>query len=196
MRLFDKFTRGEEDDGHKDYFEEYSRPEAPKPPKEPELPPDDPRYWDRDEGEWDHLRLRHRSVMFAILGSVVVVLVLIIAFYLRYFSPYIDEAVEYGYIEHIERRGTIFHTYEGVIIPYRELHDTTRVYRRDFIFSADVNVATELKRYELRHIPVRVSYKQYHATLPWRGASKIVITDVDSVDPASILPPEFRPETP
>ncbi len=198
MRLFDKFTRGDEDedDGHKDYFEDDIRTEVPKPVKEPTLPPDDPGYWEREEGEWDHLRPRRRLVLLAVLVALLLVVGLITGFYLRFFSPYIDEAVEYGYIEHVERRGTIFHTYEGVMIPYRELHDTTRVYRRDFIFSADAHTAKRLKMFELRHQPVMVSYKQYHATLPWRGASKIVITAVDSVDATRILPPEFRPQTP
>ena len=98
-----------------------------------------------------------------------------------------------GYVESIERRGTVFKTYEGVLLPYKELLDTTRVYRRDFIFTAaDEKGAVALKRAMYLGRPVRVSYKQYHAIVPWRGSSKIVVTAVDSVDPNTILPPEYR----
>ena len=195
MGFLDSFTRDSEEDGNTDFFESDIKPEAPKPPKEPLPPVDDPSYWERDESEWEHLKPHRRGMVLAWTAAAVVIAGLVVGFYLRFFSPYVDDAVEYGYIEHIEHRGTLFRTYEGVMIPYRELHDTTRVYRRDFVFSAaDTEVATRLKRFELSHCPVRVSYRQYHATLPWRGSSKIIVTAVDSVDAATILPPGFRPE--
>lgn len=108
--------------------------------------------------------------------------------------PIRDDAIQFGYVENIERRGTVFKTFEGVLIPYKELMDTTRIYSRDFIFTAvDEKVATRLKRAQISAEPVRVGYRKYHATLPWRGASKIVVTSVDSVNPDKILPPEFAP---
>ena len=99
-----------------------------------------------------------------------IVVALGVACWLRYFSPYVEDATQYGYVEHIEKRGTVFKTYEGVLLPYKELHDTTRIYSRDFIFTAaDKQVALRLKRAQLDARPVRVTYRQYHATLPWRG---------------------------
>lgn len=194
MSLFDKFTRDTEESGN-DFFEDDIRPLPPKPPKEPEPEPDDPGYWDRDESEWEHLKPRKSKLLLIFIAIGLLTAAAVIAFYLRFFSPYIDDAVEYGYIEHVERRGTFFQTYEGVMIPYREIHDTTRVYARDFIFSVpDAHLAKRVKELELEHKPVMVSYRRYHATLPWRGSSKIVITAIDTVDPSNILPPEFRPE--
>lgn len=197
MGIFDRFTRDtDEDNQRKDYFEDSIRPEAPKLPKEPELKPDDPRYWERDETAWEHITPSTRKAVYIFIGAGLVLMALLIALYLRYFSPYVDDAVEYGYIEHIEYKGTVLKSYEGVMILFRELHDTTRVYQRDFTFSvSDVEVARRLKRYELAHTPVRVSYRQYHATVPWRGDSKTIVTAVDSVDPRTILPPGFRPAT-
>ena len=99
-----------------------------------------------------------------------------------------------GYVENIEKRGTIFKTYEGTLIPYRELMDTTRVYSRDFIFSVEDNkTATTLKEALYNAKPVRIGYKKYHATVPWRGANKIVVTSADTINPDKILPPEFAP---
>ncbi len=193
MGLLDKFSRDRDEGPDSDFFEEDIQPKTPPPPKEPLPQPDDPAYWERDESEWDHLKPRRKWLVIGWTVLSLILVALIVGFYLRYFSPYIDHAVEYGYIENVERKGTIFKTYEGVMIPYRELHDTTRVYSRDFVFSIKPEVAAELKKYELAHKPVCVEYVRYHATVPWRGSSKIVVVKVDSVDAKTILPPEFRP---
>lgn len=192
MSIFDKFTRENEEEEKIDLFEQDYRTRRPKEPKQPEPSPDNPSYWEKEESKWEHLRPTRRRAVWMWLGGSLLIIILLIAFWMRYFSPYVDDAVEYGYIEHIEKRGSIFKTYEGVLIRYKELHDTTRLYTRDFVFTAsDADVATNLKRMEIAHKPVRVSYRRYHATLPWRGASKIIVTAVDSVDPRSILPPEY-----
>ncbi len=184
-----------EDNEKNDFFDGPDIPEeAPaEEPKKPSYRPDDPAYWDEEESEWEHLKPRSNGRLWMWLGITFVVCALLIGIWLRYFSPYVEDATQYGYVEHIEYRGTVFHTYEGVLIPYKELMDTTRIYTRDFIFSAENDsVAKELKRAMLSARPVRVEYRKYHATLPWRGSSKTIITRVDSADPEKILPPEFR----
>lgn len=190
MLLEPKDPKQEKDD----YFDGPDLPETPKEPKKPAYKPDDPAYWDEEESEWEHLKPKSHRKLWLWGMLIVVVGALGVACWLRYFSPYIEDATQYGYVEHIEKRGTIFKTYEGVLIPYKELHDTTRIYSRDFIFSAaNKDVAMKLKRAQLDAQPVRVEYRRYHATLPWRGSSKTVITEVDSVDVTKILPPEFAP---
>lgn len=175
-----------------DYFDSVEMPEEkPKEPKKPHLKPDDPAYWDEEESEWEHLKPRRRVMPWLYIGGAMLIAGLLIGVYLRYFKPYVTEAVEFGYVEHIERRGTVFETYEGVLIPFKELMDTTRVYSRDFIFTAaDEKVAIKLKQAQLKCEPVKVEYRRYHATLPWRGASKTVVWSVDSVDKDKILPPQ------
>lgn len=179
-----------------DYFESEELPEEPvKEPKKPTYKPDDPAYWDEEESEWEHLKPCRRIAPWLWTAAVLLLLVLIGVCWVRYFDPYVEDATQFGYVEHIEKRGSIFKTYEGVLIPYKELMDTTRIYSRDFIFTADnESVAARLKRAQLNAMPVRVEYKRYHATVPWRGASKIIVTSVDSVDPKKILPPEFAPK--
>ena len=183
------------DDDKNDYFDSEELPEEPvKEPKKPALSPDDPDYWEEEESEWDHLKPRNKVKPWLWFGGILVLIALIIGCWLRYFKPYVQDAYQFGYVENIERRGTIFETYEGVLIPYKELMDTTRIYSRDFIFTAaNAKVATRLRRAQFNAMPVRVEYKKYHATLPWRGSSKVIITAVDSVDPGKILPPEFAP---
>lgn len=178
-----------------DYFDSTDVPEEkPKEPKRPSLKPENPDYWEEDESEWEHLRPRRSAKPWLYLGGALVVACMLVAVYLRYFSPYVTDAVQFGYVENIEHRGTVFQTYEGVLIPYKELMDTTRVYSRDFIFTAaDEKVAVKLKQAQLDARPVMVGYRRYHATLPWRGASKTIVTSVDSVNPENILPPDFAP---
>ena len=162
--------------------------------KKPNYKPDDPAYWDEEESEWEHLKPRRSAPFWLWLVGALFVIGLVIACWFRYFSPYVDDATQFGYVENIEKRGTVFKTYEGTLIPYRELIDTTRVYSRDFIFSVkDNKTAATLKQALYDNKPVRVSYRKYHATLPWRGASKIIVTDADTVNPDKILPPEFAP---
>ena len=182
----------DQDNDKNDFFDGPDIPEPVKQPKKPTYHPEDPDYWE-EESEWEHLKPTNRGKMWLWIGGIVVLIALICGVWMRFLSPYVTDASQVGYVEHIEKRGTIFKTYEGVLLPYKELLDTTRVYRRDFIFTAaDEKTAVGLKQAMLDGRPIRVSYKQYHAILPWRGSSKTVVTGVDSVDASKILPPEFR----
>lgn len=184
-----------------DYFE--SRPEdqpkREKAPKEPKYKPDDPRYYYREEGKWDHLKpspYRRASLWWAVGGGIVAIVLLWWLFsYL--FSPYVKDAVQYGYVDDIHREGRVFDTYEGVLLPYKSIKDTVRPYEGDFVFSTkDEHLATEIRRYQFSGNPVMVHYKVYGSKLPWRGKSRVIVTGVDSVDPRIILPPDRRPERP
>lgn len=187
-----RFNNNDEDTRY-DFFDGPDIPETPKAPKPPVYTPEDPEYWDQPESDWEHLKPRRpfRRLWIWVAG-IVVIIGFIVALWLRFFSPYIEESVQYGYVDNVEIRGTIFKTYEGVLIPYKDIMDTTRIYSRDFFFSCDNNeIYTTLKRLQRSGVPVRVQYNSYHAIVPWRGASKIVVTAVDSVDAKSILPPDF-----
>ena len=187
------FNNSEED--KEDLFDnERPDPQEHEEPKKPSYKPDDPAYWEQEESEWDHLRRRSRVPMWLWILGVVILAGLVAGCWIRFFSPYIEDATQYGYVEGIEKRGMIFKTYEGTLIPYKELMDTTRIYNRDFVFSvADKKTAATMKEAMYNARPIRVNYKKYYATVPWRGASKIVVVAADTVDPRQILPPEFAP---
>lgn len=187
-----KFNNRDDDD-EKDFFDGPDIEEKKREPK-PHYRPDDPKYWEREPSQWAHLRpRRNRRFWFYLIGAAVVIAFLV-ALYMRFFTPYVTDAVQYGYVESIEKRGYIFKTEEGVLIPYKALMDSTRPYNRDFTFTAATpKVAAALRAMQFDAQPVRIEYKEYHATVPWRGASKRVVTAVDSVDPRKILPPDFTP---
>lgn len=180
-----------EDDDKENLFNGFE-PEEPKKPKEPAYQPDDPRYWDRDEGEWDHLRptsVGRKLIMWGI-GALSVLLLVWLAW--RFvFAPYAEDAVQYGYIDTVERRGDFFKTYEGTMLPYKTLHDTTRLYREDFIFSTSDKLGAVLREYQNSGHPLRVEYRTYRFPLPWRGESKRVVVRVDTVNPDSIIPADW-----
>lgn len=183
-------------DEDRDVFDN-DREETPEPveEKKPHYKPDDPNYWEQEESEWDHLKRHTRIPMWVWIICALAVVGLVIGCWIRYFSPYVEDATQYGYVEGIEKRGMIFKTYEGTLIPYKELMDTTRIYNRDFVFSVkDAETATKLKKAMYDVKPIRVTYRKYYATVPWRGANKIVVTDADTVSPLKILPPEFDPK--
>ena len=182
-------------DEDKDLFDN-DREETPQSQEEkrPHYQPDDPDYWEQEESEWDHLKRRSRVPLWVWIICALAVIGLVIGCWIRYFSPYVEDATQYGYVEGIEKRGMIFKTYEGTLIPYKDLMDTTRIYNRDFVFSVkDPATATAIKQAMYNVKPIRVTYRKYYATVPWRGASKIVVTDADTVNPEKILPPEFAP---
>lgn len=185
-----------ENPGHEeedDFFDGPDIPETPPEPKKPACKPEDPDYWEGEESEWEHLRPAPGKRPWLWMFLSLAIIIVAAAAWLRWFSPCIDDATAYGYVELAEKRGTLFKTYEGVALPYREITDTTRHYREDFVFSvAGRDQYKALRRAMLDCRPVRVDYKVYHAPLPWRGESRVVVTGVDSVDPSRILPPEFR----
>ena len=189
------FYNDEEPIDKDDFFdnENTSAQPAPKEEKKPNYKPDDPDYWE-EESEWEHLKPHSSVPVWVWIAGAAIVIGLIIGCWIRYFSPYVEDATQVGYVENIEKRGVIFKTYEGTLIPYKELMDTTRIYNRDFIFSVDNDKAAAiLKQAMIDARPIRIGYKKYHATVPWRGANKIVVTSADTVNPDKILPPEFAP---
>lgn len=180
-----------------DYFENSDVPERPKEPKKAKLTPDDPRYWDEPEDDFEHLKPSPRSRNQILIWTAVtaVVIGLLWAGYIRYFKAYISDATQYGYVEQIYKHGNVFNSYEGVLLPYKSLMDTVRPYEGDFVFSTTSSeLAAQLKKMQFSNTPVKVTYKVYHTSTPWRGTSKIIVTAVDSVGHSDILPPDRQPE--
>lgn len=188
----------EEDNSKSDYFDGPDVPDKPKEePRRPDPDPDDPEYWYQDEPEWEHLKFGNKKRVWLWTALCGVAIGLIIALYIIFFSPAVTDASVCGYVEQIETRGMAFKTFEGILLPYKELKDTTRVYKHDFLFSVrDPKVAANLRRMQYANRPVRIEYRRYRSLLPWRGEQKVLVTAVDSVDPRTILPPEFAPEVP
>lgn len=182
-----------DDNEKEDYFENSELPEKHEEPVKPTYTPDDPRYWEEPEDEFEHLKPSGRLSTKLLVTAVACILIIVLLWvlWLRCFHPYVQEATQSGYIETIEKRGELFTTFEGVLLPYKNLMDTTRVYESDFVFSTtDPSVAADMVRMHYANQPVRVHYRKFHVGMPWRGETKVQVMAVDSVNPADILPPK------
>lgn len=182
-----------EENEKNDFFENAEVPEKKVEPRREKYRPDDPRYWEEEEDEFEHLKPSgaSRKWIWIWAAATAVIIGLLWAGYLRYFHAYIQDATQSGYVEQIAQHGDVFKSYEGVLIPYRNIMDTTEVYKGDFIFSTTkADVAAKLKKMQFANHPVRLTYKVYHTAMPWRGNTLYIVTDVDSVSEDNLLPPE------
>lgn len=185
MNLFD-------DNDNNDFFEDTNEAEKPKEPKKPKYTPEDPRYWDEPESEYEHLKPSRRSLwkLWAWVFLVAVVIGIVWTTYIQVFRPYEQLATEYGYVESIVKRGNVISTFEGVIIPYEcvvdsALRDSCEVFK---FSTRNDSIAARLMEYQYGRKPVRVQYKVFHTAMPWRGETRNIITAMDSVGVEDLLP--------
>lgn len=189
LRIDNNDKYDEEANDKPDFFEGNDIPETEKEKRE-KYKRDDPRYWQQPPSRWEHLRGLRKAALWTGIAIGVFAIICLWALWTRYFVPISQGGVEWGYVEKIERQGNKLKTFEGILIPFKDIHDTTRIYQRDFVFSAkNDNVAATLKRHMLDHKPVRVEYEEYQTAVPWRGNSRIVVTRVDTADTSKILTP-------
>lgn len=134
-------------------------------------------------GELKRTKPRHRMRRFLIWTVLIVLAVLVTAFWLRYINPYVVGSHERGYVVSLEYRGMIFKTWEGEMIAQKALTDTVKVYSHSFLFSVDnAEVANKLEEYCGTGKPVSVTYNRFMGALPWRGSQTCVVTGVEAID--------------
>lgn len=115
-----------------------------------------------------------------LLGIVALVLVAFVGIgYFRYLSPIVDDAVMDVYVTDVQRRGVVFKTAEADVVVADRLVDMESAYTHPVgVTVADDVTAHILQSFQASGKPVRVRYRQYAATLPWRGESKIIVTGI------------------
>lgn len=183
----------EDDEGHDYYDSDAPEPiEVPK-PRTPRLDPEDPDYWMEEESTIDRIIPRASNKWKWWVGAVVSLLISICLAWVLFFRPYVDGATKYGYIKSMERRGSLMKTFEGVLIPYKELGDPNPLQFEEIRFSVESDsLATLMKRMMLDCIPVRVEYESYRIPQFWKGEATLIIVNADTANPKKILPPEYR----
>lgn len=179
------------DDDFEDYFVE-SDPEPEKPQESWQDPGGrrviefgDPVHRREQWHEGDDGRISNQSgcmTRWLIIVGVVVVLALAGIGYFRYLSPCVDDAVMDVYVTGVQRRGVVFKTMEADVVAADGLLDTASAYTHP----VGVTVADDMTAHRLQSVQstgrvVRIRYRQYSATLPWRGESKIVVTGIEPV---------------
>ncbi|MDE6380862.1 MAG: hypothetical protein K2L11_10340 [Muribaculaceae bacterium] len=190
----DNEEENDDPDEENDYYDSAAAPEPPRRPKAPKLDPEDPDYWiEEEESPLSGIMTGPGKKWKWKLAAVVAFLLLILFGWIWFFRPHTDNAVKYGYITNMERRGALIKTFEGSMIPYKELGDPDPLYFKEVRFSVKGDsLAALMKRMMLGCVPVRVEYEVYHTPLPWKGEERMIVIKADTADPRKILPPEYR----
>ncbi len=112
----------------------------------------------------------------------VVVVGLLVFGYIRYYVPFSDSGVKAGILNNVKHKGIIFKTYEGELIQSGFRPGTQGLQSNEFQFSIESKELYD-KLMSLSGQNVKLHYKEYYGTLPWRGYTKFIVDSVISVDP-------------
>ncbi|MBO5405223.1 MAG: hypothetical protein IJV81_05130 [Paludibacteraceae bacterium] len=118
-----------------------------------------------------------------IVTSVASILVLGLAIFVffKFFFVY-SEGTNEGDINYFQREGFIFKTYEGKMIQtgYNSHNTSATIQSNEFKFSVvDDRIAEQIDSNSSRQI--KLHWKRYLGTLPWRGNSQYVVDSIISV---------------
>lgn len=118
-----------------------------------------------------------------VITSVISVLLLsLVGFlYFKFFFVYSEGSNE-GDINYFQREGFIFKTYEGKMIQtgYNSHNTSATIQSNEFKFSVvDERIAEQIDSNSSRQI--KLHWKRYLGTLPWRGNSQFVVDSIISV---------------
>ncbi|HNW51938.1 MAG TPA: hypothetical protein PKH79_12705 [Prolixibacteraceae bacterium] len=106
-----------------------------------------------------------------------IILFLAIFIYFRYFFVF-GEGVKAGDLNYIVRKGYVFKTWEGKVIQTGiKTYTPGAIQSNEFEFSvASDSVAKVLELNSGKFVELR--YKEYLHSLPWRGNSKYVVSEI------------------
>lgn len=117
--------------------------------------------------------------------STLAVVALAVFVYVKFYFVY-SEGTNEGDINYFQREGFIFKTYEGKMIQtgYNSHNTSATIQSNEFKFSVvDENVAQQIDNNSSRQI--KLHWKRYLGTLPWRGKSQFVVDSIISVRQAT-----------
>ena len=118
--------------------------------------------------------------------STLAVIALAVFVYVKFFFVY-SQGVNEGDINYFQYEGFIFKTYEGKMIQtgYNSRNSSATIQSNEFKFSVvDEEIARQIENNSSRQI--KLHWKRYLGTLPWRGKSEYVVDSVMSVQPIGV----------
>lgn len=177
-----KLINEEDDDLFLHDFGRKKGESVPHPDEEQQRPSGSGMQFSFPEEEMDRRREKRRSRRgcgFFAWFFVFVIASLGAAFYIRYYIPHTTDSRTRGYVTVVEKRGILFRTFEGELVPETQISDSSRIYSRDFQFSIpDDSLGRVLQSYQGTGRPVTITTKKYYGSLPWRGATNTILTDI------------------
>lgn len=124
-----------------------------------------------------------------IVTTILSLLVLALAgfVYFKFFFVY-SEGTNEGDINYFQREGFVFKTYEGKMIQtgYNSHNTSATIQSNEFKFSVvDDRIAQQIDNNSSRQI--KLHWKRYLGTLPWRGNSQFVVDSIISVKQSPVV---------
>ena len=127
--------------------------------------------------------------------SVLAVVGLAVFIFIKFFFVY-SEGINEGDINYFQKEGFLFKTYEGKMIQtgYNSKNSSATIQSNEFKFSVeDARIAVQIEASGSRQM--KLHWKRYLGTLPWRGNSEYVVDSIVSVVPMGVpvqdvLPPQ------
>ena len=119
----------------------------------------------------------------------VLLLALVGFVYFKFFFVY-SEGTNEGDINYFQREGFIFKTYEGKMIQtgYNSHNTSATIQSNEFKFSVvEERIAQQIDNNSSRQI--KLHWKRYLGTLPWRGNSQFVVDSIISIRNATPVVP-------
>ena len=117
----------------------------------------------------------------------VLLLGLAIFVYVKFFFVY-SEGTNEGDINYFQREGFVFKTYEGKMIQtgYNSHNTSATIQSNEFKFSVvDERIAEQIDSNSSRQI--KLHWKRFLVTLPWRGNSHFVVDSIISVKKPTVV---------
>ncbi|MBQ4390602.1 MAG: hypothetical protein II827_01130 [Paludibacteraceae bacterium] len=138
------------------------------------------------------------STKAVIISSTTAIAIVALALYIfiKFFFVYSTGTNE-GDINYFQREGFIFKTYEGKMIQtgYNSKNSNATIQSNEFKFSVeDEKVAQQIDNNSARQ--VKLHWRRYLGTLPWRGNSQFIVDSVISVAPATPVSKDVLPDIP
>ncbi len=127
--------------------------------------------------------------------SVLAVVGLAVFIFIKFFFVY-SEGINEGDINYFQKEGFLFKTYEGKMIQtgYNSKNSSATIQSNEFKFSVeDARIAAQIEASGSRQM--KLHWKRYLGTLPWRGNSEYVVDSIVSGVPMGVpvqdvLPPQ------
>lgn len=95
----------------------------------------------------------------------------------QFYNPFVEDARMKCYVINVEKRGVLFKTFEADLLTEKSLTDSARVYSEKISVSVpDAALARQLQDLQGTGKLVDLSYETFKGAVPWRGASKTVVT--------------------
>lgn len=117
-----------------------------------------------------------------IIATTIIIIGLLTFLYVWFYVPFGDSGVKAGVLNNVKHKGFIFKTYEGELIQSGFKPGQQGLQSNEFQFSVESKELYE-KLMSLSGQNVKLHYKEYYGTLPWRGYTNFIVDSIVSSEP-------------